>query len=101
LKSYGEAVNVPKESLNKLSGRIKLIVSELAKMGVKISHSEEQVVFEGGKPLKGTVVESYNDERIAMSLAVAGCIADNETVIRRAQCVDVVYPEFFDVLNKL
>lgn len=91
-------ISIPQEALNKLSGRIRLIATELAKMGVKIMQTGDKVVIEGGRGLKGTVVESYNDERIAMALSIAGFVAEGETVVRRAQCIDVVFPEFFDLI---
>lgn len=89
------------EVMQKETNRIKAASLELAKMGAKITEDPEGIMVEGGRNLKGTIVESYNDERIAMALAVAALVAEGETMIRRPQCVDVVYPEFFDVLYKL
>lgn len=85
----------------KESNRIKGLVTELSKLGVLIHETEDGMVIEGGKPLKGTVVESYNDAAIAMSLAIAGLVADGETMIRKAQIVDIAFPDFFPLLNKL
>lgn len=89
------------ELAQKEVNRIKAITIELAKMGARVTENPEGVSIEGGKLLKGTVVESYNDEIIAMALAVAALTAEGETVIRRPQCVDIVFPEFFDILYKL
>lgn len=83
------------------AGRIKYLVTELSKMGAAIHETEDGVVIEGGKSLRGTVIESYNDHIIAMTMSVAGLIADGETMIRKAQVVDIIFPEFFSVLNKL
>ena len=89
------------EIMQKETNRIKAISLELAKMGAKITETPEGIIIEGGKSLKGTVVESYNDERIAMALAIAALVAEGETMIRKPQCVDVAFPEFFDILYKL
>lgn len=89
------------EILHKEVNRIKAISLELAKMGAKITETPEGIIVEGGRPLKGTVVETHNDEIVAMALAVAGLIAQGETMIRKAQCIDVIFPEFFDILYKL
>ncbi len=85
----------------KESGRVKAFVTELSKMGASIRETDTGIVIEGGKPLRGTIIESYNDYAIAMSMSVAGLIAEGETMIRKAQVVDLAFPEFFPLLNKL
>ena len=85
----------------KESGKIKFLAAELSKMGVSANETEDGMVVEGGKPLKGTVIESYNDPSIAMSMSVAGLVAHGETMIRKSQSVDIAFPEFFSTLNKL
>lgn len=81
--------------------RVKGLIAELAKMGASIQLTEDSITVEGGKPLRGTIVESSGDRTIAMSLAVAGLIADGETMVRKAQVVDISFPEFFNILNSL
>lgn len=89
------------EIMQKEINRIKAVSLELSKMGAKITETPEGIIIEGGRNLKGTIVESYNDERIAMALAIAGLASEGETMIRRPQCVDVAFPEFFDILYRL
>ncbi|MCX7748942.1 MAG: 3-phosphoshikimate 1-carboxyvinyltransferase [Clostridia bacterium] len=81
--------------------RVKPIVTELSKMGASIRETEDGLVIEGGKPLKGTVIESYGDYAIVMAMSVAGLIAEGETMIRKAQIVDVAFPDFFTHLNSI
>ena len=38
---------------------------------------------------------------MAMALAVAGLIADGETIIEDAGCIDISFPDFPDVMNAL
>ncbi len=85
----------------KESNRLKYIVQELSKLGASIRETEDGMIVEGGKELKGAIVEGYNDAAITMSLCVAGLIAENETMIRKTQILDIAYPEFITVLNKL
>lgn len=85
----------------KASNRIKVLAAELSKMGAIVHETGDGIVIEGGKPLKGTVVECYNDYSIAMALSIAGLIADGETMVRKAQVVDLAFPDFFTELNKL
>lgn len=83
------------------SGKIKEISLELSKMGAKITETENGIMIEGREMLRGTVVESNNNHSLAMALSIAGLVADGETMIRKTQAVDIVYPGFFETLNKL
>jgi 3-phosphoshikimate 1-carboxyvinyltransferase len=85
----------------KESNRIKALCTELSKMGASVHETEDGMVIEGGKPLRGTIIESYNDYAIAMAMSIAGLAAEGETMIRKAQIVDIVFPEFFATLNRL
>lgn len=85
----------------KESGKLKLLAGEMAKMGAIVRETADGVVVEGGRKLRGTVVECHNDTAIAMSLAIAGLVAPEETTIRKSQVVEASYPSFFSMLNKL
>jgi 3-phosphoshikimate 1-carboxyvinyltransferase len=85
----------------KESGKIKALTLELTKMGAKITETEDGLVIEGKEKLKGTVVDSGNNHSLAMALTVASLAATGETLIRKTQAVDIVYPEFFETFNKL
>lgn len=79
----------------KESNRLDIIVQHLSAMGADVVPTEDGMEIHGGKPLKGTVLDSYMDHRIAMSFAVAGMAAEGETEILNASCVDISYPEFY------
>lgn len=85
----------------KESDRIKAMVIALKKMGVNIEEFEDGVKINGPCKIKSAVVYSYKDHRIAMSLSIAGLIADGETKIMDADCVDISFPEFYSLLEKL
>ncbi|TYQ16646.1 UNVERIFIED_CONTAM: 3-phosphoshikimate 1-carboxyvinyltransferase [Acetivibrio alkalicellulosi] len=85
----------------KESNKIKCLITELSKLGASIRETDDGLIIEGGKALKGTIVEGYNDSAITMSLCIAGLIAEEETMIRKSQVLDIAYPEFIPVLNKL
>jgi len=85
----------------KKSGKIKAISLELSKMGAKITETDDGVVIEGREALRGTVVDSNNNHAHAMALSVAGLVAQGETMIRKTQVVDIVYPAFYQTLNRL
>ena len=48
--------------------------------------------------LKGAIVDSFGDHRIAMAFAVAGLLAKGETEIIGAESAAVSFPAFFDTL---
>ena len=85
----------------KESNRIKTIKEEFEKMGADITETDDGMIIEGALYLKGTKVQSHNDHRIAMSLAVAALGAVKPTTIENAECVDISFPSFFELINKL
>lgn len=85
----------------KESNRIKTIATELNKMGANIVETDDGMIIEGSRSLKGTTVESYNDHRVAMSLAVAALVADGNTTINNADCTDISFPDFFKYIENL
>jgi len=84
----------------KESDRISLLLKELTKMGARCEEFSDGFAIEGCK-LQGAEVDAHGDHRLAMALAVAGCVAEGETVLRGAGCVDVSYPRFWDDLAML
>ena len=85
----------------KESNRIKTVVCELTKMGANITETEDGMIITGVKKLKGAKIDSYNDHRIAMSMAIAGLCSDGETVIENSECVDISFPGFFELIRNL
>jgi 3-phosphoshikimate 1-carboxyvinyltransferase len=85
----------------KESNRIDVMVNNLKKMGADITATADGMMINGGKPLHGAVVESKMDHRIAMSFSVASMIAEGETDILEAECVDISYPNFYADLKAL
>jgi 3-phosphoshikimate 1-carboxyvinyltransferase len=85
----------------KESDRIKTIIEELGAMGAHIEERPDGLVVHGPVKLHGAVVKSHGDHRIAMTLAVAGCIAEGTTTVDGVECVETSFPGFMDTLKKL
>lgn len=85
----------------KESDRIKAMATELRKMGADIEEFEDGLSITGKKKLKGAVVESYKDHRIAMALSIAALIADGTTTISDFSSVNISFPGFLNILKKL
>lgn len=86
---------------HKESNRAKTIAEEFQKIGIAVDISEENVMRIQGGRIHATEVESHNDHRIAMALAVAGLISDGEMRIHGAECVAKSYPDFFEQLESI
>ena len=87
----------------KESDRIATIAEGLRRMGARVEEFPDGLRVEGrsaGK-LRGAKVEPAGDHRIAMALAIAALGAEGDTVIRKADCVGVSFPEFFATLERL
>ncbi|MBQ5654497.1 MAG: 3-phosphoshikimate 1-carboxyvinyltransferase [Alistipes sp.] len=86
---------------HKESNRAETIAEEFSKIGIAVDISEENIMrIQGGK-IHATEVESHNDHRIAMALAVAGLISDGVMQIHGAECVAKSYPDFFEQLESI
>ena len=84
----------------KESDRITAIATELKKMGADIEELPDGLIVRNSK-LTGATTDSHHDHRIAMSLAIAGMIADGETTVTNTKCVSKSFPEFAAVMQNL
>jgi 3-phosphoshikimate 1-carboxyvinyltransferase len=85
----------------KESDRIAAIARELGKLGVSVEERPDGMRIPGGQRFRGAQVASGGDHRMAMALAVAGLVADGETVIDDVACVQTSFPTFVDLVNAL
>ncbi|WHH56895.1 3-phosphoshikimate 1-carboxyvinyltransferase [Petroclostridium sp. X23] len=85
----------------KESNRIKTVVTELKKTGINIQETDDGMIIEGGQTINGAQFESYHDHRIAMSMAVAGLVATNESFINGSDSVNISFPGYFKLLECL
>jgi 3-phosphoshikimate 1-carboxyvinyltransferase len=85
----------------KETDRITAIVQELRKMGAIISEKEDGFIIDGPCVLNGAVCSSHNDHRIAMALAIAGLCAHGETIIEKAECIEISFPEFVPLIREV
>jgi len=85
----------------KETNRIATVISEFNKMGAEIEELPDGMRIKGATTFKGAVCDSHGDHRIAMSLAVAGLLAKEGTMIRDAECIDVSFPGFERLLLEI
>ena len=84
---------------HKESDRIHALAVELRKLGAEVDERADGLKITPG-PLRGAEIDTYDDHRMAMSLALVG-LAVPGVVIRNPGCVAKTYPRFFDDLRGL
>lgn len=87
----------------KESDRLKAMADGLEKLGVKVTERAESILIEGGTvaPKGAVILNSYDDHRIVMALAIAAATLGVEAMIEGAEAVSKSYPTFFAEFTKL
>jgi 3-phosphoshikimate 1-carboxyvinyltransferase len=83
----------------KESDRIALVAKNLRAMGADVTEFEDGLDVPGRQKLRGAVIDSGGDHRIAMAFSVAALGAEGETLIQGAESAAISFPEFFDLLD--
>lgn len=81
--------------------RITCMKDELAKLGAKIEENPDGMVITGVDKLTGGVVDSHNDHRVAMAIAMASLKSTGDIKIINAECVSKSYPNFWEVFESI
>lgn len=85
----------------KESDRIRAVASNLHALGAKVEEYPDGLFVPGRQTLRGGVVDSFGDHRIAMAFAVAGLFAEGPVTIKDPACVGISFPGFFELLDQL
>ncbi len=81
----------------KESDRIASVTENLKRMGAAVTEFDDGFKVERSR-LVGAVIDSFGDHRVAMAFAIAGFFAAGETEIIGAECADISFPGFFELL---
>jgi 3-phosphoshikimate 1-carboxyvinyltransferase len=85
----------------KESDRISAIVKNLRAMGAEVEEKPDGLIIPTARRLHCADIATHKDHRIAMAFAVAALAAKGETRIHDAECADVSFPGFWDVLQNI
>jgi 3-phosphoshikimate 1-carboxyvinyltransferase len=85
----------------KESDRIQVMADGLKILGVNAEPTPDGMVIQGGSPIKGGMVESHGDHRIAMAFSIAGLRANAPIMILDCLNVNTSFPEFKDLVRRL
>jgi 3-phosphoshikimate 1-carboxyvinyltransferase len=81
--------------------RIGVLAAELQKMGLKLTEFPDGFTVHGPTRLFGAEVDSHDDHRLGMSLAVAGLVTHGLTLVHDANCVADSFPGFVETMQSL
>ncbi len=85
----------------KESDRLRSMSFNLQRMGATVKEKKDGLIIEGNASLIGAEIETFHDHRIAMSFAIAGLVANSETHIKGANCANISYPDFYNILEEI
>ncbi|MFH0731354.1 MAG: 3-phosphoshikimate 1-carboxyvinyltransferase [Candidatus Omnitrophota bacterium] len=85
----------------KETDRIKSMVTNLKAMGVDISSNGDVIIIKGPTRLNAARVNSFGDHRTAMTMIIAGCLCDAETIVEDTDCINTSFPGFVELIEKL
>lgn len=99
----------------KETDRLSVLTKELSALGADIEGKKDALIIRGHSPilpdgsknpafaLHGGITRSYDDHRMAMSLACMGLgLPDGaKIIVQNAECCSVSFPHFFDVMNSI
>lgn len=80
----------------KETDRILVMAEGLQRIGVAVEAQPDGMLIEGGK-IRGGIVDSQGDHRVAMSFAIAGAVAEQETTILNCDNVATSFPNFVEL----
>jgi 3-phosphoshikimate 1-carboxyvinyltransferase len=83
------------ELRHKESDRIGGIAAGLTALGARIEIEGDDLRIQGGTRLHGSATDSLDDHRLAMTFAIAGLVASDQTTIERPDSAAISYPGFF------
>jgi 3-phosphoshikimate 1-carboxyvinyltransferase len=85
----------------KETDRIASVVAELEQLGAHIEPLPDGFVIRGPTPLRSAVVDSHGDHRLAMSLAIAGLIAQGTVTVKNVECIGDSFPGFTQCMRQI
>lgn len=104
LATQAEGTSVIKDAAElrvKETDRIETVAKHLKLMGANVETFEDGMAITGPTPLVGAKIQAKGDHRIAMAFAIAGLIAEGETVIQGEESIATSYPAFLEDLARL
>ena len=90
-----------KELRVKESDRINAICKNLKYMGAEVIEKTDGFIINPVNTLHNARIDTFSDHRIAMAFTIAGLLTSEKNILDNKQCVDISFPNFFEILNKI
>jgi len=85
----------------KETDRVRTVVDNLARLGVRAEERPDGMTIPGRQKFRAGNFDSFGDHRIAMAFAVAALSGDGPSVIDGAEAASVSFPEFWSTLGRI
>ena len=85
----------------KESDRLLSTANFLNALGGQVEETEDSLIIKGLGSLRGGIVDSVSDHRIAMAATIASVICKDPVIIQGAEAVNKSYPDFFNDFKQL
>ena len=85
----------------KETDRLDVMARQFKRMGAKLEEHPDGLTIHGGNTLEGCELDSEDDHRVAMSLAIASIMADSHSTLKRSEAAAISYPDFWSDLKRL
>jgi 3-phosphoshikimate 1-carboxyvinyltransferase len=84
----------------KETDRLRIIASELKKLGAKTQVLTDEIRIDSPKKLKSGRLDSHNDHRLFMSFTIAAMMTE-KSIVEGVESVDVSYPSYIQDMKTL
>jgi 3-phosphoshikimate 1-carboxyvinyltransferase len=85
----------------KETDRIAAMANNLRSCGGRVEETEDGMVIDGVERLTGGEADSFGDHRIAMSMLVAGLVAEGGMTVNDVSCIETSFPTFIQLLEQV
>ena len=85
----------------KESDRINAICINLSNMGCEVIEKQDGFIIIPGSTMSHTNIKTFSDHRIAMAFTIAGLLTHDKNTLDNESCIDISFPEFNTILDKI
>lgn len=86
----------------KESNRLSVMVEILTSLGIESTETKDGMIITGSSNIKGGItLDSHNDHRIAMSIAIISTVCEKPLILTNADAINKSYPHFFEDFEKI
>ena len=93
-------VRLPRSERDKQAELFAATKKMLDQMEIYFEEADEGLLIEGDEHFHGGEYDAAGDPRMALALGVAGLIAAETIAVNNAECVESLYPGFWDELKR-